>query len=272
MHYFLERFLYRLSVTPYADNFVLKGGLLLYTVLEQRARVTRDVDFLARRIQNLPTIIEETFRVIALLPCDDGVSYDTESISVERIKEDADYEGVRVKLTAFLDRSRKVLQFDIGFGDVIVPAPVEMTYPSLLDMDPPHLKAYTLESVIAEKFQAGVYLAEANSRMKDFYDIYELSQSFNFDGATLYEAVKETFEHRKTEMLETPTIFKDDFATMPDKQIQWQAFQNRVGVDTGKGFPAVMSAIQSFLRPVYNAIYHDTVFSGKWVKQTGVWT
>jgi predicted nucleotidyltransferase component of viral defense system len=218
MHYFIERLLYRLSVSPYAENFVLKGGLLLYAVLEQRARATRDIDFLAWHIENLPGEVVRIFKEIAAIPGDDAVSFDTEAITTERIKEDADYEGIRIKLPAFLNRSRHILQFDIGFGDIVVPKPVNMTYPSLLAMEPPHLKAYTLESVIAEKFQAGVYLAEANSRMKDFYDIYELCRAFDFEGSTLHEAVSRTFERRKTGMPEIPTIFKDTFPIAADKQ------------------------------------------------------
>jgi hypothetical protein len=169
MHYFIERLLYRLSVSPYAGNFILKGGLLLYTVFNNKARTTRDIDLLAEKIGNTPDELLRIFTEIARLPGGDAVSYDTKTITVERIKEDADYEGIRLKLTGYLDRSCHVLQFDIGFGDVVIPKPVMMTYPSLLDMEAPRLKAYTLESVIAEKFQAGVYLAEANGRMKDFY-------------------------------------------------------------------------------------------------------
>jgi predicted nucleotidyltransferase component of viral defense system len=271
MHYLIERLLYRLSVSPYAENFVLKGGLLLYTVLEQRARATRDIDLLAWHIQNLPEEMVRIFRGIALIPGDDAVAYDTETITVEQIKEDADYQGIRIKLTGFLDRSRHILQFDIGFGDIIVPKPVDMTYPSLLDMEPPHLKAYTLESVIAEKFQASVYLAEANSRMKDFYDIYELCNTFDFEGATLHEAVSQTFERRNTDVPEVPTIFKDAFPLLADKQTQWKAFQRRLGVALDKDFPAVMAAIRSFLMPVYAALYRKEPFTGHWDRAVQVW-
>ncbi|GHU42579.1 hypothetical protein FACS1894190_12080 [Spirochaetia bacterium] len=271
MHYFIERLLYRLSVSPYAGNFILKGGLLLYTVLEQRARATRDIDLLAYHIQNLPDELVRIFREIAVIPSDDAVSFDTEGITVERIKEDADCQGIRIKLTGFLDRSRHILQFDIGFGDVIVPKPVDMTYPTLLSMEPPHLKAYTLESVIAEKFQASIYLAEANSRMKDFYDIYELCSSFEFEGSTLYEAIAQTFERRKTEMPEVPTIFKDTFPLLADKQTQWKAFQRRLGVILNKDFPAVMTAIKDFLLPVYGALYRKESFSGHWNKAGQAW-
>jgi predicted nucleotidyltransferase component of viral defense system len=272
IHYCIERLLYRLSVSPYADNFVLKGGLLLYSLLEERARATRDVDLLARRIQNLPETMEKVFTDIISIPVDDAVSFDTEGIIIERIKEDAEYEGIRVKFVAYLGKSRSTLQFDIGFGDAIVPAPVEMTYPSLLDMEPPHLKAYTIESVIAEKFQAAVFLSVANSRMKDFYDIYELSQSFDFDGATLYDAVKQTFGRRNTELPEMPTIFTEGFATIPDKQIQWQAFQRRVEVAHDIDFSKALSAIRVFLEPIYQAIYADTTFNGKWSKANQAWS
>jgi predicted nucleotidyltransferase component of viral defense system len=271
MHYFIERLLYRLSVSPYVGNFVLKGGLLLYTVLEQRARATRDIDLLAYHLQNLPDEMVRIFREIAVIPCDDAVSFDAEAITVERIKEDADYQGIRIKLTGFLDRSRHILQFDIGFGDVIVPKPVDMTYPSLLDMEPPHLKAYTLESVIAEKFQAGVYLAEANSRMKDFYDIYELCSAFDFEGSILYEAIAQTFERRNTEMPEVPTIFKETFPLLSDKQTQWKAFQRRLGVTLDKNFPAVMAAIRGFLLPVYIALCRKEPFSGHWDRVAQAW-
>ncbi|GHT83110.1 hypothetical protein FACS1894137_03430 [Spirochaetia bacterium] len=271
MHYFIERLLYRLSVSSYAGNFILKGGLLLYTVLEQRARATRDIDLLAYHIQNLPDEMVRIFREIAMIPSDDAISFDAETITVERIKEDADYQGIRVKLTGFLDRSRHILQFDIGFGDVIVPKPIDMTYPTLLDMEPPHLKAYTLESVIAEKFQASIYLAEANSRMKDFYDIYELCNAFDFEGSTLYEAITQTFEHRKTEMPEVPSMFKDAFCLLVDKQTQWKAFQRRLGIALDKDFPAVMGAIKGFLMPVYIALYQKEPFFGHWDKAVQVW-
>jgi hypothetical protein len=176
-------------------------------VLDNKVRATRDIDFLAEKIRNTPDELTKIFTEIAGLAGDDAVSYDTKSITVERIKEDADYEGIRVKLTGYLDRSRHVLPFDIGFGDVIVPEPVIMMYPSFLDMEAPQPRVYSLESIIAEKFQAGVYLAEANSRMKDFYDLYALCLGRSFGGATLNETMKRTFERRKTILPPIPEIF-----------------------------------------------------------------
>ncbi|MDR1286057.1 MAG: nucleotidyl transferase AbiEii/AbiGii toxin family protein [Treponema sp.] len=271
MHYFIERLLYRLSVSAYAGNFILKGGLLLYTVLDDKARTTRDIDLLAEKIRNTPDELLGIFTEIAGLPGDDAVSYDTKTITVKRIKEDADYEGIRVKLTGYLDRSRQVLQFDIGFGDVVIPKPVMMTYPSLLDMEAPRLRAYTLESVIAEKFQAGIYLAEANSRMKDFYDLYALCAARSFDGAVLHEAVKRTFERRKTILPPIPTIFTDTFPALPEKQIQWRAFLNRTGIEATDDFTTVMTSIRKFLLPLYNALFNKTGFTGHWDNEAGKW-
>jgi predicted nucleotidyltransferase component of viral defense system len=271
MHYFIERLLYRLSVSAYADNFILKGGLLLYTVLDNKARATRDIDLLAEKIRNTPDELLKIFMEIAGIASDDAVSYDTKSITIERIKEDADYEGIRVKLSGYLERSRHVLQFDIGFGDIVVPKPVIMTYPSLLDMEAPRLMAYTLESVIAEKFQAGVYLAEANSRMKDFYDLYALCADRSFDGTILYEAVKRTFERRKTILPSVPVIFTDTFSAMPEKQAEWRAFLNRTGIEAADDFTLVMSVIKEFLSPLYTALLNKTGFSGRWDHETAQW-
>jgi predicted nucleotidyltransferase component of viral defense system len=273
MHYFIERILYRLSISPYADNFILKGGLLLYTVLGNRGRATRDIDFLARQIKNTPEEITRIFTEIAKIPFDDAVSFETERIVVEQIKKDADYQGVRIKLTVHLDRSRHNLQFDIGFDDVVVPTPVDMTYPSLLDMEPPRLKVYSLESVIAEKFHAIVYLADLNSRMKDFYDIYELSRNFSFDGVSLSEAISQTFKRRNTEFPAIPMVFTDNFPLLPNKQIQWQAFQRRVEIaDVPSDFPIVIVGIKKFLLPVYEALFKQELCIGKWDNNAGRWT
>ena len=272
MHYFIERLLYRLSISPYANNFILKGGLLLYVVLANQARATRDIDFLAKDIKNNPAELVRIFTEIATIPANDAVSFDTEKITVERIKEGADYQGMRIKLTAYLDRSRHVLQFDIGFDDIIVPYPVDLVYPSLLDMEPPRLKAYSIESVVAEKFHAFVYLADLNSRMKDFYDIYELSRSCEFDGASLSEAIAQTFKRRKTAYSPFPIVFTDGFPLMPNKQEQWQAFQRRTGIaNVPMDFSIIVATIKGFLMPVYNALVIQKTFACKWDKDNGLW-
>jgi len=272
LHYFIERLLYRLSISPYANNFILKGGLLLYAILDNRGRATRDIDFLAENVKNAPDELVRIFTEIALISVNDAVSFDTERIVVERIKEDADYQGIRIKLTAYLDRSRHVLQFDIGFGDVIIPHPVDMIYPTLLDMEPPRLKAYSLESVIAEKFHAIVYLADLNSRMKDFYDIYELSRSCDFDGASVAEAIAQTFKHRNTELFPRPMVFTDEFPLLLNKQEQWLAFQRRTGiVNVPVDFPVIIAVIKKFLLPVYEALVNKEIFYNRWENRTETW-
>lgn len=271
MHYFIERLLYRLSISEYADNFILKGGLLLYTLLEEDARATKDIDFLAHHISNTPDELKNIFFGICGITCHDAVWYDPNSITVERIKEDADYKGVRVKVIGYLDKSRHVLQFDIGFGDVIVPKPIRMEYPSLLDMDRPQIYVYSLESVIAEKFEAMIYLAEANSRMKDFYDIFMLCKAYDFEGRVLYEAVSQTFERRSTPLTRTPTVFSEEFSLLKDKQTQWRAFQRRIKVVTGLEFPEVITIIKTFIEPIYTCVLDDKEFFGYWNSSDRVW-
>ncbi len=139
-----------ISISEYADKFVLKGGVLLYIVLEEKARATKDIDMLARQLNNSLENVEAIFKSVCEIKEDDAIEFDLNTLTVEKIKEDADYEGVRVKVTAFLDRTKKVLQMDIGFGDVIVPCATEMEYPSLLEMKKPLLKAYSMELLMVK--------------------------------------------------------------------------------------------------------------------------
>jgi len=271
MLYFIERILYRLSISKYGDIFVLKGGLLLYTILDDKARATKDIDLLAKELASTLDGLQQIFKEICSIEADDAIYFDTETISAERIKEDADYEGVRIKVTAFLDKSKKILQFDIGFGDVIVPKAVDMEYPSLLDMDPPRIKAYSMESVIAEKFEAMLYLAEANSRMKDFYDVYMLCRTFDFDGRVLYEAINQTIQRRGTPLSKTPTVFSESFQTLKDKQMQWNAFKRRIGTKIDASFGSIVLLIKIFLLPIYECVLGDKEFFGQWDKDALEW-
>lgn len=264
MLYFIERLLFRVSISKYRTAFVLKGGLLLYTILDEKARATKDVDFLAREMENTLEELESIFREICTINSDDAVLFDISTLKAERIKEDADYEGVRVKVVAHLDRSKKMLQFDIGFGDVIVPKALEMEYPSLLDLEKPKIMVYSKESVIAEKFEAMIYLAETNSRMKDFYDIYCLCTKFGFDGRILFEAISKTFERRGTPLSKVPTIFTDDFRKSVEKSIQWNAFSRRINSEISKDFLDLMDVITTFTRPIYECIISEVEFFGIW--------
>ena len=193
LRYFQERFLYRLSISEFSDHLVLKGGLLLICLKIPRLRPTKDIDFLAEQVKNDPVELENIFREIVEIPCDDGVKFNASSVTSEYIKENADYEGIRLKVDVTLGQARKKLQMDIGFGDIIIPEAKIMDFPTLLGGKPPKLKVYPIESIISEKFEAMVKLAVINSRMKDFYDVYSLSLSHNFQGNRLKEAIESTF-------------------------------------------------------------------------------
>jgi predicted nucleotidyltransferase component of viral defense system len=210
LRYFQERLLYRLSISDFSDRFVLKGGLLLICLKMPKCRPTKDIDFLAEQIKNDINEIENIFKRISEIQCDDGVKFIPSSIASERITEDADYEGIRLKIDGTLGQARKRLQVDIGFGDIIIPEATSVEFPSLLE-DLPKVKAYSVESIISEKFEAMIKLAMANSRMKDFYDVYFLSSSHNFKGNELKKAIETTFQRRKTPMPENPLVFRPEF-------------------------------------------------------------
>ncbi len=206
-HYFIERVLYRLSVSPYAAHFVLKGGLLLQAVLEQQARATRDIDLLAEQLSNQTDDLRRIFKEICSIEADDGISFDIDSIQAEPITQNADYHGVSLSFFAYLDRTRERIHIDVGFGDTVIPNPNSMTYPSLLNTDAIEIRTYSLESIISEKFHAMVDLSFANSRMKDFYDIVMLACHNSFEGPVLQHAIQATFKTRSTDMPLLPAVF-----------------------------------------------------------------
>ncbi|WP_427052279.1 nucleotidyl transferase AbiEii/AbiGii toxin family protein [Paenibacillus sp. TC-CSREp1] len=270
--YFQERFLYRLSISDFRDKFILKGGLFLFSQTQFKARPTKDVDFLARQIANKLELLRESFISICSISVpEDSVVFQLDEMTTERIKEDADYEGVRIKITALLGRMRKILQFDIGFGDVVVPKPQLIDYPVLLDMAKPQVQAYSKESVISEKFEAMITLSVMNSRMKDFYDIYMLLTTNNFDGRVLYQAVLETFRHRGTVLEKEHPLFQGTFAIDGNRTKQWQAFQRRLGIEKQLVFQDVMDALYHFLHPVYQSILKEEEHSGYWHCANMMW-
>jgi predicted nucleotidyltransferase component of viral defense system len=264
--YLQERFLYRLSISDYKDKFILKGGLFLFSQTQFKARPTKDIDFLARQIANELETLKESFVTICSIDVPaDGVIFLLEPVTTERIKEDADYEGVRIKVTARLGRMRKNLQFDIGFGDVVVPKPQLIDYPVLLNMEAPQVQAYSKESVISEKFEAMITLSVMNSRMKDFYDIYMLMSTNDFDGRVLYEAVFETFQHRSTVLEKEHPLFQAKFADDDSRIRQWMAFMRRLGIEEQLAFYDVMTYLVEFLEPVYQSLLDDRPeFNGIW--------
>lgn len=216
-HYAGERWLYRLSQSQHGERFVLKGALLLLVWDTPITRPTRDIDLLGRVSNDLDSIRSVIAEVCETSVEDDGLVFDTTGVTTERIAEDADYEGVRAKFHARLGNTRIAMQIDIGFSDVITPGPVRISYPTILGQPTPNLHAYNRETAVSEKFEAMVKLGELNSRMKDFFDIWLLAGSFNFDGRTLAESIRRTFEQRQTPVEAEPICFTDKFAMDPSK-------------------------------------------------------
>lgn len=244
--YAMERFLYRLSQSPLADRFVLKGALMLQVWQAPQSRPTMDIDMLGRMDNDPDTLLERVRAVLQVETTADGLSFDVDALRAERITEDADYQGVRIRGQASLAGARVPLQIDIGFGDALVLPPQLLPYPTLLDFPAPELLCYSRESTVAEKFQAMVALGTLNSRMKDFYDIWLLSRQFEFELEALADAIAATFQQRETRFPTLP-IFSPDFAA--EKQQQWSAFLRRLGGDVPAepDFANVIETLEEFL-------------------------
>ena len=270
--YMQERLIYRLSITKYVEHFILKGGLFLYNVVGIKERPTKDMDFLAKRICNQDEQIHEAFVRIASKPCDDGLVFEPGAVKVETIAKDTEYKGKRITIPCSLDVMRKNLIIDLGFGDVIIPRPQEMSYPVLINENPePNLYCYSMESVIAEKFHAMVKLAYLNSRLKDFYDIYNLVRAYDFEGRVVQEAIEETFSKRKTPIKGELKVFEDAFQTDQDKLAQWNAFLRRIGRADELGLQEVLIWLEQFLVPIWHKSCKKDEFLEYWLYEHGQW-
>lgn len=229
----LERLLYRLGQSPHADRFVLKGAMLMMSWFDDPHRGTRDLDLLGFGESEADPMLA-TFREIMTLEAADGVEFDIAALRVDRIREELEYGGLRLRTTASISGARIGLTIDIGFGDATEPGAEVLDYPSMLEFPAPRLRAYARETVIAEKFQAMVALGRANSRMKDFYDIWILSRSFAFDDDRLARAIAATFARRGTAIpAELPDALTPAFAQDDQKQRQWKAFVEGVAHNPG---------------------------------------
>lgn len=270
-HFAIERFIYRLSKGRRADRLILKGALMFSTWGGAVTRPTMDIDY-AMRIDNEIETVEATIKDACRRRVEaDGMSFDPESVAAARITEGAEYEGVRARVRGQLGNARVSLQIDVGFGDVIVPGPSRMIYPVLLDFPAPELSGYSKESTIAEKFQAMVKLGVLNTRMKDFYDVWMLSRSFDFKGEVLAEAVEKTFANRKTPVTSASTVFDPSLTQDAGKENQWQAFTGKAKLSGVPGsFEDAVSAIANFLRPVVEALAEERAFRKTWTAR-GPW-
>lgn len=248
-----ERFLYRLGASAYRDHFILKGATL-FTLWEGHLhRPTRDLDLLGAGSSKVEDVVAVCKAICSLqVEVEDGIVFDLASVHGMRIREDADYEGVRVQLRAELAGARIPVQIDIGFGDAVEPGGQLVHFPVLLPMERPLIRAYPKETAIAEKLHAMVILDMANSRMKDFHDIWFMSTHWSFNLGTLRAAITSTFERRNTPMpAKLPTALTAAFLTAPEKQAQWRAFRRRLGEERSLlDLSGVGAAIQRFIGPV----------------------
>ncbi len=255
--YFQERFLFRLSKSIYANNFILKGALLFLAYDISRLRPTQDIDLQGRHIPNDFDTFRSVMSEIVSIQTEDGVIFSTENISVENIKEDADYEGMRIKIKANLGTIRDVLRIDIGFGDPVVYGPNEITYPTILDFEAPVLHVYSIESAIAEKFEAIVSLGLSSSRMKDYVDILFFASNQSFVLSKLSSAMKITFAHRETDVQDAVHIFSDSFKTNREMQEMWNAFITKRNLQSSLNFIDVVDKLKIFIQPTLSVSVID---------------
>jgi predicted nucleotidyltransferase component of viral defense system len=272
MQYARERWLYRLSQSAHRERFVLKGAMLFAVWNDQPHRATQDLDLLGFGSSSIPDL-EQAFREICATPApDDGLEMLADSVKGRAIREENIYDGVRLTLTALLGNARIPLQIDVGFGDSLTPEPELIEYPTILSLPAPHLRAYRRETVIAEKFNAMVELELRNTRLKDFYDLWVLAGTCDFDGGTLTEAIKATFARRRTSLpTEPPVALTAAFSEDVTKQNQWRAFVRRSKLQAGEAtLPEVIARLRDFLLLPIEALAAGRNFRLTW-KAGGPW-
>lgn len=272
LRYAIERLLYRLAQSDYRDQFVLKGAMLFSLWAPIPYRSTGDLDLLGHG-DPAPERMAAIFSAIcAAAVDDDGVVYDATSVRAQSVRDDEDYRGVRVSLTATLASARLAIQIDIGFGDAVTPGASDVDYPSLLGFPSPSLRAYPAETVVAEKLEALVSLDMRNSRMKDFFDLWVIAKTFAFDGSTLAAAVAATFERRGTPLRQGPPVaLTKTFSDDAGKQAQWRAFLNRTTIAVApEPLPELIAFIAEFVAPLMTTKAATTMAGTKW-QRGGPW-
>jgi hypothetical protein len=267
VRYGIERLLYRLSCSPHAEKFLLKGAMLFAIWSDGTHRPTRDVDLLGSGPHD-----DETLKAIFTELCrleiePDGLTFLPESVVAAPIREEAAYPGTRITLEARLENARIRVQVDIGFGDVVTPAPEEITFPALLDFPAPHLRAYPIYTVVAEKLEASVRLGEGNTRMKDFFDLWFLSRNFPFEGELLKDGITRTFARREMALPATvPVALTPEFAAQ--KAATWAFFIRRNALAPVE-MAATLDVIRAFAWPVMVAAANAVVFNKFWTPAKG---
>lgn len=245
----VERFLYRLSRSGHRDSFIRKGAMLFPAWDGEMHRPTRDLDLLGYGSPDVADVADR-IREICSINEDDGILFDLAGVEGQRIKEDAEYEGVRVRVPVSLEGARVVMQTDVGFGDLVDPPPASLAFPVILPLAPPNLRAYPPEAVIAEKFHAMVVLGIANSRIKDFFDIWTLARTHEFESGRIVRAITGTFTRRQTQVPDTlPLALTSEFLEDATKLGQWSAFGRRLGLHDLPPLALAGNCIAEFMRP-----------------------
>jgi len=264
-HYALERLLYRLGRSEYRNRFLLKGALLFKVWYGHLVRSSMDADMLGRGDSDIPKLVK-IFRGLCLDPAEaDGLEFLPDTVRGEEIREGSEYQGVRMTLTAMLSGARIHLQIDIGFGDAVVPRPEKVKYPVLLDLPAPSVEAYTRYTVIAEKLQTIVDKGLANSRMKDYYDLWYISRHSDIEGPILARAIAATFKRRKTGLPPSlPEGLGDDFASDDAKQRQWTSFLKKNKPAEAVKLEAAIIEIRDFLMPAVRSLQEGKTYRKLW--------
>lgn len=271
--YVIQRLLYRLSVSEYRDQFLLKGAMLFWVWNQTIHRPTRDIDLLgfgSNDVHDLNAVFADI--VSSPVTVEDGLVFDAGVIQASEIKEDAKYQGVRVTGFALLEQARIPFQVDIGFGDAVTPRAEEVVVDAYLDLPAAHLGSYPVYTVVAEKFQAMIDLGVFNSRMKDFFDVWLIATQFEFDERVLAEAISATFDRRGTAVGDSPlTIFSEDFKNDRQKETQWRAFLRKNSLPSDESFSHIVSNVEAFLLSVYRHLSYPSEHYRYWNPERYCW-
>jgi predicted nucleotidyltransferase component of viral defense system len=271
-NYCLERFLYRLGKSQLRERFFLKGAQLLRVWADQPYRATRDLDLLRRGDGSYEAIRCDIEAILSTQVEPDGITFDVSTIRLEAIRAEDEYAGTRATLLARCGTARLTLQIDMGMGDSVWPDPRPCSYPTLLDLPEPNVLAYPREAVVAEKLEAMVVFGERNSRIKDFFDLHHLANRFDFDRATLAEAIRRTFERRRTPIpVEEPIGLTVDYWSNPSRPAQVRAFARRAGLTLTESFVDELSRVLgTFLLPILDDLRRGIRREGYW-RPGGPW-
>jgi len=253
--FLIERFIYRISISSYKDNFILKGGVLLYAIYNKEyPRATADIDLLGKGINNDTNKINNVFQdIIRINYFGDFVTYDLESLCLSEITKGNTYAGVRVSVISYLGKSKHKIYIDIGFGDIVKPKVSQMEFPVILELDIPIINVYSKESIIAEKFEAIVSLGELNSRYKDYFDLYTLFNTTDFNYNTILEAIYATFNKRNTS-LDYIVLDDDKYVSNPTRKRFWNAMIKKRVIKQEISFVECVDLIREFIKPIVNEL------------------